>query len=987
MTIELVPGFRFSYHGLFSSENDKIRTHRAARADTFANRLYLSDGGAFLITGYRGVGKTTFVKESIHSLKDKLDEYCPNPNQRPVLLDVHLNIAKPLSGVELMHSILRQLHKRLVDLKLLSQLPKPLQESLQLSMLRTSAQLALKSSQSAESSLGIKRVLSIGTKFTSGIGKDISYLAYDERSAENDLIALAHQLTVGFTPVGKFGLGSWFRSPIRLKLLFVFDELDKIEEADGADASLSDILHSLKTLFTTSGISFIFVAGYNLHERWQRDVQRGDSVYESVFAESHYLPATWDHVDNICDPFLANMSDLSDYSQQLYSDFKRFLAFNGRGIPRRILRGFYDKVRWDGKTANLVLSEQERRHIRFYADVHQILVASEEVILGEYAQELRPEMLDKQRLGIYYILDWILARGCTPFTLTELLDLASTELKSGIAPTRELAPKVVSGLVGLLQKENYLEEFETAESTTDGTKKASQPAVRYRLLNRRLIEMGHHRDTAENVSPEPEVSTEDMPILADRYQLLDVIGTGGSAQVYRALDRHLGRYVAVKLYHSGFFSEDSSLKERLQAEIAVQQRMNHPGIVSLLDTKVEGEQAYIVMEFVEGIELTELLASEKPLPYDDCLEIAHSLLLSIDYLHQQGVIWRDVKPSNIQITTEGRVIIMDFGSAQTEYNQQSGPDTTRIGFIAGTPVYMSPEQIRGEALTTTSDLFSLALVIFEMATGHRPWPETDMVALHQRWGADDLTQSEQYLNLPEELKAPLTQALRFNSEDRFQQTSDFLAALPPNVSESGLTNLVLQAIARPKVKSGMDFVTLTMRSPDEDESTFIHSIVPAPVAQPSSVAEEPGKFDPFSSEPSTETENEKKRFNIQAPSKLIKIDDPISITTPRSYALLIVEREDSEASEYIALFNVPVTLGRSPDSDLQLYDDAASRYHAKIAMQKDQFIIDELNSSNGVIVNGERVYQRQTLNSGDSIEIGNTTLRFEAPETTMETSG
>lgn len=145
-------------------------------------------------------------------------------------------------------------------------------------------------------------------------------------------------------------------------------------------------------MFTTSGISFISVAGRALHDHWHRDVQRGDRVYESVFSELRYLPEVWDRVDELCDPMVSRTQELPEYDRHLYEDFKRYLAFSGRGIPRRILRSFYERIRWNGEKAALVLSEQDRRQMRSHAELYLLLLNAEQQILGDrpgpHAREL-----------------------------------------------------------------------------------------------------------------------------------------------------------------------------------------------------------------------------------------------------------------------------------------------------------------------------------------------------------------------------------------------------------------------------------------------------------------------------------------------------------------------------------------------------------------------------------------------------------------------
>lgn len=1008
MAISLIPNFRFSASVIDNGKLSVANGLRGRAVQAFADRLYLSDGGAFLITGYRGVGKTTFVQDALKCLKENLKAESKEGGER-VLLDVCINIARPITGVELMHGILRQLYSRLGELQLLRRLPKPLHSQIKLAFLRTSAMLAFKNSEESEAGISIEKWLSFSSKITHGYSRDLNYLAYDERSAENDLIALAQKLSHGFTPRGPYGLPQPFAHPLRLKLLFVFDELDKIDEAKGSIASLTEILQTLKTLFTTSGISFIFVAGRSLHERWLQDVQRGDSVFESVFSESRYLPAVWNQVDDLCDPFLANIRQLSDYDRQLYTDFKRYLAFTGRGIPRRIIRGFHERVRWDGECATLALSENDRRQMRFHAELYQLLSQSEAQVLGENSRELRPDWLDKQRLGIYYILDWVLARGTAAFTLAEIIDAASNELTPGIAPARELAPRVVTGLIDLLCINGYLEKFTDINETLFNKPGLTQQREKFRLLPRRLIEMGCQRDIEPTRKPATETA-----ILSGRYQLMELIGQGASAQVFRALDRMTGRIVAVKRFNAHFFSTDSTLQERLREEVSVQFKLHHSGIAEMLDVDFDDDTPFIVIEYLDGVTLHRMLEEHGSLPVAEAMTIMRALLDTLHYLHNHGVIWRDVKPANILLTLQGRVVIVDFGTAQTVQNASEGPDTTRLGFAAGTPAYMSPEQVRGEMQTAASDLFSLGVILFEMLSGEKPWPVNSPVEYYQRVMSEKLDTLVAFQRIPENFRPFLRKCLNLEPEERFQSAEEMLGALPHTEPDQALVHRIAkthQMKTSPVLSGG--YTTMAMKAP-VGESV---SIVTKSVSEPSPASVAPAAPAPFRASPA-QAVPVSSPVNLSIPPVATPISAPVSapismpsssatdstapgldfitplrpcseispgqLTHPRGYALLTLR--ETEGERYFGLFGARIMLGRAVDCDIQLRDSQASRYHASIHREEGQYFIEDMNSSNGLQVNQKRIYQRQALRDQDVVTIGKTTLTFSAPEVQLKSA-
>ncbi|MCS7152765.1 MAG: serine/threonine protein kinase, partial [Bacteroidia bacterium] len=179
--------------------------------------------------------------------------------------------------------------------------------------------------------------------------------------------------------------------------------------------------------------------------------------------------------------------------------------------------------------------------------------------------------------------------------------------------------------------------------------------------------------------------------LEGKYEVVRPLGEGGMGVVYLAIQKPIDRKVAIKSI-APYLARDPSIRERFAAEAAVLARLNHPNIVTLYDY-IEGENAlYLVMEYVEGQSLSELLRGG-PLPIELVRKYFSQVLEAFSYAHEQGVVHRDIKPANIMVTAEGRVKILDFGVARL---LQTDHSLTRTGMRLGTLMYMSPEQIRGE---------------------------------------------------------------------------------------------------------------------------------------------------------------------------------------------------------------------------------------------------------------------------------------------------
>jgi len=198
--------------------------------------------------------------------------------------------------------------------------------------------------------------------------------------------------------------------------------------------------------------------------------------------------------------------------------------------------------------------------------------------------------------------------------------------------------------------------------------------------------------------------------LDGRYRREALLGRGGMADVYVAHDELLDRRVALKVLR------DASSTERLQAEARTLARLNHPGLVTVLDAGAADGRPFLVLELVEGVTLADCCTGEALAP-GRVAAIGVELAETLDYVHRNGVIHRDVKPGNVLLSRDGRVLLADFGVARLV----EGSSATETGLTLGTAAYLSPEQVRGEPLTPAVDVYSLGLVLLESLTGERAY--------------------------------------------------------------------------------------------------------------------------------------------------------------------------------------------------------------------------------------------------------------------------
>ena len=260
------------------------------------------------------------------------------------------------------------------------------------------------------------------------------------------------------------------------------------------------------------------------------------------------------------------------------------------------------------------------------------------------------------------------------------------------------------------------------------------------------------------------------------FEIVVLIGRGGMGEVYRARDLRLKREVAIKTLPPGFAGDRDRIA-RFEREARAASALNHPNIVSVHDIGREDGVSFIVSELVEGETLAAVIG-HGPLPLRKLLDVGTQICEGLAAAHAAGVIHRDLKPGNIMLTRDGRVKILDFGLARQ--NRAPGVDSMTMeasspGMILGTPGYMSPEQVRGEATDARSDLFGLGVILYEMASGQRPFRGTSSIEVMNSILKDD--PPELPPALPPALERIIRRCIEKQPERRFQSASDLGFAL------------------------------------------------------------------------------------------------------------------------------------------------------------------------------------------------------------------
>lgn len=264
-------------------------------------------------------------------------------------------------------------------------------------------------------------------------------------------------------------------------------------------------------------------------------------------------------------------------------------------------------------------------------------------------------------------------------------------------------------------------------------------------------------------------------VLNDRYEILELVGSGGMATVYKAECKLLNRYVAVKVIKDSL-RYDLDLKDKFNKEAQAAAKLSHNNIVSIFDVgEVEGLN-YIVMEYIDGITLTEYINQNKPINWMIARNIAIQIGLALEHAHSNGIIHRDIKPHNILITKENVIKVADFGiaSAVTSDTLDAGQNSGVLGSVR----YISPEQARGGFVTETSDLYSLGVIMYEMVTGELPFDGDNPVSIAMRKLEEDPVNCKVInLDIPHDMAELIMRTLSRDSASRYQNAQELLIAL------------------------------------------------------------------------------------------------------------------------------------------------------------------------------------------------------------------
>ncbi|MFZ5903234.1 MAG: serine/threonine protein kinase [Chloroflexota bacterium] len=309
-----------------------------------------------------------------------------------------------------------------------------------------------------------------------------------------------------------------------------------------------------------------------------------------------------------------------------------------------------------------------------------------------------------------------------------------------------------------------------------------------------------------------------------RYHILEQLGEGGMAIVYKAHDTRLERDVAIKVIRTEKLTIETMGKtlKRFEREVKALAKLTHPNIVPITDYGEHDGKPYLVMPFLPGGTLKQQLKG-KPLPWEDSVRLLIPIARALHYAHQQGIIHRDVKPSNILITQSGEPMLTDFGIAKILLDTEETADLTGTGMGVGTPEYMSPEQFQGKGVDARTDVYSLGVVLYEMITGRKPYQADTPAAVLVKQVTEALPRPRIFISgLPDDVEKLLLKTLAKNKEDRYQNIAEMVRVMESLFGHAKATTASLSMADEPKKSTSHipDRHTVdTMATAIQDESS------------------------------------------------------------------------------------------------------------------------------------------------------------------------
>ncbi|WP_250282465.1 serine/threonine-protein kinase [Frankia sp. CiP1_Cm_nod2] len=829
--------FRY-VHGPALERDIRGRLGHGRLADTLRARIDRSEGGAFLIAGFRGAGKTTLVRSTLRWLS----QYSGNRRYLPVFL----NVARPVTSNEFLFAVTRRVVETLDDTGVLAELEEDIRNSILLAYARTSMSLTSRSEEGHELNrtfgangqlpfAGLAPKLERGTKTTRSLATEASFLTYADGDVEHDFLRIVEML--GRSRSHGRGRGFRRRRPAApVHLVVVIDELDKLTSSPRGMESFDEILTVFKNVLTASAAHFIFVAGVDVLDRAVTDSDFGIGIFESVFSWRAYVPCVWDSGTSL----LREVCGQGPNNAESVERVANYLDYKGRGVPRRLVQELNDLIVWETFQRTSVpvirMSPEDVERIGLYADLSDVLNG----LLGRSGEEGRSLEEDRFRLGAHYVTDWVLRSEGGVFTAT---DVVSGE--RGLSPLLSLSERRVDLVLRHLAANGVIEDQRpggSGESTFVGGVAQARMAT-YRLSRRmrgRVLRVAraNERESIDllggvltndspfpgaapsppGAAPSPPGAGPSFPHRGEPPAGADPDSTGAPAG--RPHPSPAGRFTRAgsgtlrvprseRFMGDGRFELVDVLGVGGMGTVYVARDAQF-GAGALRAIKVLsptlGEDQEARSRFLREARIALQLDHPNVVHTYQLLDEPDGRLgIVMDFVHGDGLNQRlrergfpvaeavgvatgllraivylhslDIVRLDVK---PSNVIISEAGRpVMVDFGvarslQSDSTEVTRGEGLVGTPAYMSPEQIRGGAVDGRTDIFSFGLVLFELLGGAISRDGGVENVMFRRLH-EDLDVS--VLTCSEELRGLVARCCRRRREERFSDATAVCAAL------------------------------------------------------------------------------------------------------------------------------------------------------------------------------------------------------------------
>ena len=783
MTLPLRSSFRYVHEPFGVGEDALPSLGNDGLTDELQSRILHSRGGTFLITGFRGVGKSTLVQRA-------LQQITADAESGDLVVPISLSIARSTSTERLLMAVVRRVFETLSDSGVLGRLPAQTQHALSLAYTRTSLSFKETKSEGWEQNAGLAvPKISLSGKRSHSLATEAAFLAYSETDVEYDLMRIVSLVDSRQAVQPRFWLRRLLTRPgqalPRLHLVIVLDEVDKLTAGGVGISAVEDLLGGIKNVLTMSGAHFLIVAGPDMHDQVVRDTARGNGVYESIFGWRLYVPCIWKAPERLIADVVQPGTQADRDTVELLT---RYLRFKARGVPRRLLQEFNSFVVWDGKSPSLRITAWDLERVKFYARLEYV-VSSYFESTGQRRWFPVPIDEDRWQLAGYYVIDWVLQSAGEPFTAAELLAEADGE-DARFDPLLRVSASNVEQLLAHLAEHQVVDvvrEMNAAATIIGGIAGSGSTVYRlseqvrrtlYGFAARHELERAVHDvslvvDGPGGLGVTTARARPAQRIIGGRYVLSELIGQDSMSSVYKGQNQSTGQPVIVKILRSDLAADDTAIS-RFRRAADIMRELKHENIAETYDVLQDpGGEWATVMQWLKGPSLDRLITDDGPMPAQEAVAIGRILAATLDYLSGNQIVRLGLKPGNI-IMSGRKPVIIDLSTALRM--DATAARITEVGELVGTPAFMAPELIEGSSPDPRVDIYSLGLVLYYCVAGQTPWeglsgPAAIISAiLHEQIDLSSLPISAEFRRI-------LERALARNRNDRFATGAEFSIAL------------------------------------------------------------------------------------------------------------------------------------------------------------------------------------------------------------------